>query len=410
MSLLRFEATLALRHLVRGGAQTWLTIGAVSTGVTLIVFISSFTFGLRDYAESLISDLMPDITVQSAKPKILPTSFRSRTVIGETEPITQRNLDIIDWQGAETRIRSVPGVLQVAPAVLQEGFAARGNKSFALSVYGADPAKLDGVTAVRKYIVQGRYLGLAVDECVVDYKLVSELGVRLGDHIRLLSDSGSGSFFHVVGLYDSTAQRGYYKAFITLRAAQALYGTGNSVRSILIRTASIWDAEATADRINAILPYDAAPWTRDFPSAASQFHIYDAVTYLVSGFSLIASSFAIASVLIVQVLQKSRQIGILKSIGSRNGQIFRVFVLEGFLVSIVGACLGAALGWALVAAISTVQLPPTSSGAATYQLFPTSISAPIVAAAMFSAILSTVIAAVLPARRAAKLDPVQVMR
>lgn len=408
MSSLRFEATLALRHLVRGGLQTWLTIAAVATGVTVIVFIASFTFGLRDYAESLISDLFPDISVEARKPTIAMPKLGP--TIGETEPINQRNLNIVDWQGAEALIRRVPGVVQVAPAVLQEGFAARANKTFPLAIYGADPAKLDGINSVRKSIVQGRYFGLGINECVADYKLVDELGVRVGDHIRLVSDNGNSQFFRVVGLYDSGAGRGLYKAFITLRAAQSLFATGDAVRSILVRTDSIWTADKVADRIDAVLPYDAKAWSRDFPQAVSQFKIYDAVTYLVSAFSLIASSFAIASVLIVQVLQKSRQIGILKSIGARRSQIFRVFVLEGLLVAIVGAAVGAGLGIALVAYLGTFKLPPTESGAEVYQLFPTSLSVQLVLVAMSGAILSTVVAAVLPARRAARLDPVQVMR
>src|SRR5579872_3430087 len=99
---IRFETKLAVRHLVRGRVQTWLTIAAVSTGVTVIVFIASFTFGLRDYAESVVSDLMPDITIQAQKPKIAPASQVGRQTIGETEPLSQRNINIIDWQRAES--------------------------------------------------------------------------------------------------------------------------------------------------------------------------------------------------------------------------------------------------------------------------------------------------------------------
>jgi lipoprotein-releasing system permease protein len=407
---MRFEATVAARHLMRGGVQTWLTVAAVATGVTVIVFISSFTFGIRDWAEGLISDMLPDVTVAAANPAVRPIDGEGRKVLTESEPVDQRSLTIADWQRAEGLIRRLPGVVQVAPAIMDHGFAVRGNKTFDLTVYGADPEKLDGVTAVSKYIVQGHYFGLRVDECVADYKLVSELGIRLGDHIRLASPTGESAPFRIVGLYDSGAQRGIYKAFITLHAAQALYDAGSGVRSILIRTTSIWGASTVADRINAILPYDAKAWTYDFPQAASQFKIYDGVAYLVSTFSLIASSFAIASILAVQVLQKSRQIGILKSIGARSRQIFRIFVLEGLAVSIVGSALGALLGWGLVAWLSTFKLPQTSAGAVTYQMFPAVLTPGLVAAAILGAVASTVIAAVLPARRAAGLDPIQAMR
>lgn len=409
MTLWRFEAGLALRHLLKGGSQTWLTIAAVASGVTVILFVSSLTFGLRNYAQDLISDMLPNVVVRVRKPEIRPIEA-DRAVLTDTEPVSERSLEIKDWRKTVETIRGLPNVANVAPAIMDQGFATRGGKSFGLSIYGGDPEELDGVTAVRKYIVQGRYVGLGVNECVVDYKLVSELGVRVGDHIRLSAPSGTSQTFRVVGLYDAGSDRGFYKAFVTLRAAQSLYGTGQGVRTILIRTDNVWRANLVADRIEATSPYAAASWSRDFPQSAAQFGIYDAVAYLVSTFSLIASSFAIASVLVVQVLQKGKQIGILKAIGARSRQIFIVFVLEGLIVALIGATLGALLGWGLVAFLGIFKLPPSPSGAPPDNLFPTALTPALVAVAMGGAIAATVIAAVLPARRAARLDPVQVMR
>lgn len=410
MKLPRFEATLAIRHLLRGGSQTWLTIAAVASGVTVIVFVSSITFGLRNYAQTIIGDMLPHIVVQVKTPKVRTVGIGSEPLLANRQPVNQKSLDIKDWRKTVQTIEGLPNVVQVTPAVYDRGFATRGGKSFGVIIYGADPAGLDSITAVKKYVVQGRYFGLGHTECVVDYKLVTELGVRVGDHLRLTSSTGNSQSFRVVGLYDTGSERGMYKVFVTLRAAQSLYGTGQAVRSILVRTTGVWDADAVSDRISAVVPYDAASWSRDFPQSAAQFGIYDAVAYLVSGFSLVASSFAIASVLVVQVLQKGKQIGILKSIGAKNRQIFTVFVLEGLIVSIVGAVVGALLGWALVAFLGIFRLPPSPSGAAADRLFPTALTWTLVAAAMGGAILATVIAAVLPARRAARLDPIEVMR
>ncbi|MGV3618529.1 MAG: ABC transporter permease [Fimbriimonas sp.] len=410
MSFGRFEITLAIRHLMRGGTQTWLTIAAVATGVTVILFVSSLTFGLRNYAQTMISDMLPHVVVRVKKPEILPIHVEGGTVLTDREPISERALEIKDWRRTVETIRGLPQVIAATPSITDQGFASRGGKSFGLLVYGADPVELDAVTAVRKYIVQGRYAGLGVNECVVDYKLVSELGVRIDDHIRLSAPAGGSRTFRVVGLYDTGADQGFYKAFITLRAAQSLYGTGQGVRTILVRTSTVWTANSVADRIEATTPYNAASWSRDFPQSAAQFGIYDAVAYLVSSFSLVASSFAIASVLVVQVLQKGKQIGILKSIGARNRQIFMVFVLEGLVVSILGATLGALLGWGLVSFLGIFKLPPSRSGAPPDNLFPTALTPTLVTVAMAGAIIATVVAAVLPARRAALLDPVQVMR
>lgn len=407
---MRFEFSLAFRHLTRGGTQTWLTIAAVASGVTVILFISSVTFGIRNWAEQVISDLMPDITVQVREPVVNQASFPGRTAIGDTQPVQPRNVDIKDWRRTADIIRGLPGVTAVAAAIMDSGVAWRGNKQYPLTIYGADPLELDQVTAVRKYIVGGRYVGLAPNECVVDYKLVSELGIRLGDHLRIVAAQGGSRSFLIVGLYDTGEERGIYKAFLSLRAAQGLYGTGQAVRSILVKTASIWDARPVSERIAALTSYDAFSWMHDFPQAEAQFGIYDAVAYLVSVFSLVASSFAIASVLIVQVLQKSRQIGILKALGARDGQVFRTFVIEALIVSVVGSVLGAALGWTLVGFLGQFKLPASSSGQVSMNLFPTYLTPQFTAIAMAAAVAATVIAAVMPARRASRIDPAQVMR
>jgi lipoprotein-releasing system permease protein len=115
-------------------------------------------------------------------------------------------------------------------------------------------------------------------------------------------------------------------------------------------------------------------------------------------------------VLIVSVLQKSKQIGILKSMGARRRQILTVFILEGLGVAIIGSALGAMAGTVIVFLLSLFKQPVTRVGQPVEQLFPVRILPFYIALAITAAILSTVIAAVLPARRAARMNPVDVMR
>jgi lipoprotein-releasing system permease protein len=131
---------------------------------------------------------------------------------------------------------------------------------------------------------------------------------------------------------------------------------------------------------------------------------------MISAFSLIASSFAIASVLIVSVLQKSKQIGILKSIGATRKQILGIFTLEGLGIALAGSTTGAILGTLIVYLISLPRQRTARPGHAPDQLFPVAIMPEYILGAMLAAILSTLIAALFPARRAAKMNPVDVMR
>jgi lipoprotein-releasing system permease protein len=408
MRFSRFEFSLATRHLLKGGGQTVLTIAAVASGVVVIIFISSIIFGVRKHISELLTDLLPHIQIQVHEPVAHPLG--GANTFSKIEPVQQRELNIEDWERVMAVVKGLPNVVSVAPAIYDRAFVTRGGKQVGVLVNGADPEALDSVTRIRKYIIEGRYFGMAVGECVVNYKMVKEIGLRLGDHIRVTSPTGTTQSFRVVGIYDTGSDEDTYRMYITLRAAQSLYGTGKAVRTLLVKTTSLDDADQVADRIMAVTKYDAKSWSREYPQFQSSLGVYNAVAYLVSIFSLIASAFAIASVLIVSVLQKGKQIGILKSIGAKSKQIFSVFLLEGLGISIIGASVGGALGVGLVQFLTIFKQPVNRPGAVPENLFPSQLSPGLVGVAMLGAILATIFAAALPARRAARMDPAEVMK
>jgi lipoprotein-releasing system permease protein len=415
--MLRFEATLAYRHLRSGGGQTVLTISAVAAGVIVVVFITSLILGLRQRITELVTDLLPHITITppEQQPRPLwetgPAAPNAPIISSRIERQSQQRKEIENWPQAVAVIRGVPHVMDVAPAVSGQAFMGRGSQRLGVQVTGAAPASLDAITPVTKYLVTGHYLGLAADEVVLSYKLAEDLGVALGDRVRLTSSEGVSDSFLIAGIYDTGQQLATgSRAYVTLRTGQSLFRTGTAVQSILVKTDDLLGADAVADRIAALLPYKVESWSRLSPQTVAGLSAQRAVAALISVFSLIASGFAIASVLIVSVLQRSKQIGILKSMGARSRQILLVFTLEGLGIALVGSTLGAIIGSAVSLAFGSLKQPVTRVGGAPEPFFPVQITWQLIAAAMLAAILSTVIAAILPARRAARLDPVQVLR
>ncbi|HWP42939.1 MAG TPA: FtsX-like permease family protein, partial [Blastocatellia bacterium] len=257
-------------------------------------------------------------------------------------------------------------------------------------------------------LISGRYLGLGSEEIVIDSELAKDLNVGVGDRIRLTSSAGNSDSFTIAGIYSLGQGRG--SAYVTLRTGQSLFSMGTSVNTVLVKVYDIYAARETARRIQALLPYEARSWIDDFPQFLSSLQVQTASAYLISVFSLVASSFAIASVLIVSVLQKSKQIGILKSMGAHRRQILRIFILEGLGIAIVGSVVGAAIGSLIVFLLGLFRQPFTRAGQEPDQLFPVAILPSYILIAMIAATAATVIAAILPARRAARLNPVDVMR
>jgi lipoprotein-releasing system permease protein len=159
-----------------------------------------------------------------------------------------------------------------------------------------------------------------------------------------------------------------------------------------------------------LLDCEAKSWSSEFPNFVTSLQAQSASAYLISGFTLVASSFAIASVLIVSVQRKAKQIGTLKSIGARGSQILLVFLLEGLGIAVAGSAMGAVAGIAVVFLLSLPKQAVVRVGGNSESLFPLMLDPLYILAAMGAATTATVLAAVLPARSAAKMNPVDAMR
>ncbi len=407
-----FERQVALRHLRSGGGQTWLTVSTVAAAVVIVIFITGLVFGLRQNVTELLTESIPHVTIQVAEPEPVPLE---RVPGGPPGPASSRleqrapqRKTIDDWPRVIEIVRAVPGVRLAAPVARRQAFASKGANPIGTTVVGVDPVLQDEVGAVTKNLIAGRYLGLTSEEVVIDVELAEDLAVSVGDRIRLASDTGASDSFTVAGIY--TRGRGRGEAYVTLRTAQSLFGLGTSVNAILVKLSDIFRADEAADRIMALVPYEAKSWSREFPRFLDMLKVQAASAYLTSVFSLVASAFAIASILIVSVLQKARQIGILKAMGARRRQIQTIFILEGLGVALVGSAVGALGGTSIISLLGLIDQPVRRVGQAPEPLFPVAILPLYIGLAVGAAILATIIAAYLPARRAAALNPVDVMR
>jgi len=408
----RFETTLALRHLLTGRGQTVLTIGAVAAGVIVIIFLTALIFGVRLKLTNMLTESIPHVTVKVRETEPVPLSelqdLASAMSSSRIEKQAPQLKYIDDWQHVVDVIRTIPNVRVVLPAIQGQGFASKGANPIGVTITGADPEVQDQVSPVTKDLIAGKYVGLASDEVVIDYELAKDLAVSVGDRIRVNSSAGNSESMTVAGIYSRGQGRG--GAYVTLRTGQSLFGMGNSVNVVLVKVNELFGSDKVANQIQNLVPYEARSWSREYPSFVSSLTVQTASAYLISAFSLIASSFAIASVLIVSVLRKSKQIGILKSIGATRSQILRVFALEGLGIAVAGSVCGAAIGVLIVYLISLPVQSTARPGHPPEQLFPVAILPFYIFGAMISAVLATVVASWFPARQAAKMNPVDAMR
>lgn len=410
-----FTLRIAIRHLTSGRGQTALTVAAVAVAVTVVIFITSLIDGLQ---RRLLKDTIGALPHVTAKPREREPEPLSVAMSGATRPGAlyasaiekqpQQRSDLSDPDRVARQLAHFHGVRAVAPAVRGQAFLIHGTRRFGVTVSGADPASQEKIVALQENIVEGHWLDLAPEEIAIGFKLAQEAGVRLADRVTLRSDEGVSRVLTVGGIFN-TGQNGtdLGMVFTNLRAAQGLFNTRRDVTAISVKLIDPFEANAVADQMAAALNLKTESWMREQATFVNGLRAQSSSSSMISAFALLASAFSIAAVLIVSVLQKRREIGILKSMGARDGQILSIFVIQGLGVALVGSALGSGVGYVFLRMLAGVH--QIARAGKVDQLFPVAFDPMIFVGASAAAVVATLIAAWYPARKAAALNPVEII-
>jgi lipoprotein-releasing system permease protein len=403
---MHFEWTVALRFLREGRFQTLLIVTGVGVGVGVIVFLSALINGLQT---SLIErTLGTQAHVIVRLPDEMPRALAAAdvaTVVSQRVRPAQRPRSIAGWQQVEAAIDRLPGVVHSAPTVAGSALAVRGAASRSVAVRGVDPESYLRIVRIEKYLSAGVFR-LTGAEMVIGVELARDLGAQVGDKVRLDAAEGRGGVFTLTGVFDlGNKDLNQRWVFVSLRSAQSMFDLQGGVSTIELRVARLFGAEGVAQRIRERTGLDADSWMKLNSQLLIGLRSQSASSYMIQTFVVVAVAFGIASVLAVSVVQKSREIGILRAIGTRTHQIVRIFLIQGGLVGLTGSLLGIAIGVALALFFSTLARNPDGS-----PTFPVDLNLMLFARTALVATVVGLLSAALPAQRAARLDPVEVIR
>lgn len=403
---LPFEWIVAIRFLREGRLQTLFIITGVAIGVAVIVFMSALMTGLQANFIRRVLSAQAHIQLLPPKEVARPLRVDSMAAVGAIEgaiiqPPLQRLKSIDQWQAVATQIRAMPEVTAVSSVAGGSALAVRGSASRAISVAGIEPASYYRIVNIDRKIVRGN-AQLKATDILIGTEMASDLGVDIGDKLRVTTASGAASALTVLGIFDlgnkSANQR---STFVALHTAQSLLGLPGGVTSLEVTVSDVYAAEVIARRITAATGVEADSWIKSsaefFTAVSAQKAANTAIRFFVG----LSVAFGIASVLVVVVVQKSREIGILRAMGISRGQILRVFLLQGGLLGLAGALVGSAIG--LLALLSWQHFEINADGT---PLFPLIFDSELFITALLLATLTGLGAAFAPALRAARLDPV----
>jgi len=405
-SWMPFEWIAATRFLAEGRMQTTFILIGCAIGVAVIVFLSAVLTGMQQniIRRSLLSQA--HIVIQPAEEVARPQP--RGTPGGELAIVqkrAQRLLSIDQWQRIVPEVRDVPGVSVVSPVVSGPAFAIRGDANKSVSVAGIEPDDYNRIVPLPDKMVAGTWR-LASTDVLVGTELAKDLGAGVGDKVRFATPGGGDVTLTITGIFD-LGSRGVNErnVYVLLRTGQDLLNLPGGASTINVTVDDIWQAEVVAQAISAKVGLEADSWIRtnqQFFIALNAQTISNIVLRISVGISV---ALGIASVLVVSVVQKSREIGILRAMGASRRQVMNVFLIQGGIVGLVGSFLGSGIAAGALQLWQAMLKNPDGT-----PLFLLEFDPMLVLWAAAIATLTGLAAAVTPARRAAKLDPVVAIR
>ena len=236
--------------------------------------------------------------------------------------------------------------------------------------------------------------------------LAEDLGVGIGDTVRLSTPGSTGDTYRVRGIFDLGAKNlNQLYAYVGLATAQALHALPGGVTSIEVTVGDLWDAERVAADLSRTIPHLVESWIRTNRQLMVALANQTLMTRMIRMTFGLVVAIGVASVLMVAVVQKTREIGILRAMGTSRRRVLRVFLLQGAIIGLIGSVLGCALGYGLAWFMSGILTSADGT-----RLFTAQVDLPLYLYTTVGAIVLGVVAAMLPARRAARLDPAQAIR
>ncbi|MBA2302487.1 MAG: ABC transporter permease [Acidobacteria bacterium] len=410
MNNLPFELFVAIRYLLARRKQAFISLISLISTLGVMVGVMALLIAL-----ALMTGLQGEL-----RDRIVGSSAHIFVFKGGGAGITNFEEDI-------AKLKQVPRVIGAAPAIIGQGMMVGSNRNGFVTIKGIVPDRESEVTEIEKAMQSGSLGALTpVDGrppgILIGRELASKLGTFLGDDVYLMTPEGGvvspvGLFptqrrFRVVGLFSlGLFEFDEAYAFVHLESAKRLTGR-DKPDLIQLRVADMFEAREIADTISTrfgaeYMPQDWSDLNQSLFSALSLEKLAISVTI---GLIVMVAALNIVASLVLLVMEKSRDIAILKTMGSSAASIRRIFMLQGLVIGLIGTTAGAIAGWIVIYVADRYRLVRVPLDVYQISHVPFRLELADFVIVVISAIVICFIATIYPSRQAAKLDPAQALR
>ncbi len=407
-----FLLGIALRHLSRRRRQTAVAVSGVAVGVGFFLAVSALMVGSQSDFVSQLIDAAPHIVIsdelRSPSPQPGARTFGDGAVELHGYKVRTEVRGIKDWQAIMAAANASPGAI-ASPSLTGGATLRLGGHEEALAIIGVDPEIETRISTIEDQLRVGHLRDLETVQggIIIGEELARRLGVRVGDIVAASTSTSPSRSMRIVGLFKrGQSQLSSGAGYVLLREAQSMLGRPFIINRIGVRLDDPYEAQVLASRLEARFGYKAESWQERSADFLSLLVTRNVIMYSVVSAILLVASFGIYTVVSNSVADKRRDIAILRSIGFSQGDLQFVFVMEGLLLALVGVLLGWLLGFGLMQILGSLDF----SVAGENQQLPLDRSPRQYLIAAMASFVAGAIAAWLPARKAALVDPVDILR
>ncbi|HEX5311015.1 ABC transporter permease [Aquabacterium sp.] len=411
---MKIQLDVALGHLTHRRRQTLVSLSGVVLGVGFFLGVSSLMRGSeKDFLKRMV-DNSPHVTVsdeyRKAQPQPAWTAWPDGAVLTHhvkppNEPRGIRgHRQILEFIEAQEGVRAAP-VLQGTAVLTFSG------KQQGVTLSGVIPAKMRQVTTIDEKFINGdlEALNATPNGIVIGQGLADKFSLRMGSTLSVLAPSGQNRTMKVVGIFRTgNASYDEGQTFMMLKRAQGLLDKPNRVNRIIVQMADPYAAKDLGHLLEDRFSYKSVSWIEASEDILSLLLVRNTIMYSVVSAILLVASFGIYNTISTIVMEKTKDIAILKSMGFHARDIRMIFLFEGLIVGVIGSTLGLLMGAGLIAGLA--QLEIKAPGMTEKVHLPVWWGAEQFALAALFAMGSCVLAAYLPARKAGRVQPVDILR
>ena len=413
---MRLIIFIAFRQLCDRKLLNGIATGGVMLGVVVLLGIKGIMHGFQYKFYDSILRISPHVTLlekeRHAPPPLLATPERGFVVthVVHQNP-SERQLRIKRPREISAALAQMQGVTAVSISLVGSAVLSFGAVEYPVEIRGIDPPKQTRVTPIADYLVRGSYPALSQNPAAIllGSGVSSRLGATVNDQVVCATPRGDRLSLKVVGIFDASVPSvDNARVYVTLGTAQSLLGRPNAVGRVEARIADVAQAEVVARRAERIFGYHAESWQEANANFLGIFQMQNTITNFIVAAVLAVGGFGILAVQIMIVLQKTRDIAILRSVGFNRRDILSIFLLQGATVALIGSAVGCLVGHYLLVLLS--HLKTHQEGLVKSEYFLIHDEPQVYVQAVIFAFALGLVASVVPALRGSRIEPVDVLR